>query len=283
MRLASASILLAACLVRTGAAQDSGTEGLVVERTVKRTSIDWLGRREEVQRKERLLIRGGNLAVIDLTFGERLIIRTDRKRIWKADPLARTYAEFSFEEMAARRKAVLDEIRASKARVAGTSDEKEIEDLLQGLDQFASPPEVELRSTGAQRELLLNGDRVRLSVQVNDKLRGPGWLEPLAAAGAFHPFVAQKLKDLGGLPVKGTVRYALFLDRVVEQFEVTSTQAREISDAEFELPQGLTRAPLRGFELPAPRAFSVPPPLKASFKEDDADRPKADGGEKKDK
>ncbi|HLY09003.1 MAG TPA: hypothetical protein VKW04_06840 [Planctomycetota bacterium] len=283
MKSVAWSVLLVASLGRSPAAQESASDGLVVERTVKRTSIDWLGRKEEIQRKERLLIRGGNLAILDLTFGERLIIRTDLKRIWKADPLARTYAEFSFDEAAARRKAALDEIRAAKARVPGTTDEKDLEDMLQGFDQFASPPQLELKATGAQRELILNADRVRLSVQINDKIQAPGWMGALAATGAFHPSVAEKLRALGGLPVKGTIRYALFLDRIVEQFEVTSTQSREIADAEFELPPGLTRAPLRGFEPPPPRAFSVPPVLKASFKEDDGDRPKPDGGEKKDK
>jgi hypothetical protein len=283
MRPLAASILLLAALGLARGEQDSSSEGLVVERTVKRVSIDWLGRKEELQRKERLLIRGGNLAILDLTFGDRLIIRTDRKRIWKVDPLARTYADFSFDEAAARRKAGLDEIRAAKARVPGTADEKELEDILQGFDQFATAPEVELKVSGAQRELILNGDRVRLSVQINDKVRAPGWMEALSATGAFHPAVAQKLKDLGGLPVKGTIRYALFLDRIIEQFEVTSTQSREIADAEFDLPPGLVRAPLRGFEPPPARTFSVPPQLKASFKEDDADRPKANGGEKKDK
>jgi hypothetical protein len=277
-------LLLLAPLLPARAAQDTGApEGLAVERTVKRVTIDWLGRKEEVQRKERLLIRGGSLAIIDLTFGERLVIRADKKRIWKADPLARTYAEFSFEEAAKLRSARLDEIRAAKARVPGTSDEKELDDILQGFDQFASPPQVELKVSESQRELILNGDRVRLSVQVNEKVQAPGWLGALASAGAFHPAVAEKLKALGGLPVKGTIRYALFLDRVVEQFEVTSVQAREIADAEFDLPPGLTRAPLKGFESPPARKFTVPPALKASFKEDEADRPKTDGGEKKDK
>ena len=137
--------------------------------------------------------------------------------------------------------------------------------------------------SGAQRELILNGDRVRVSVQVNDKIQAAGWMEALSAAGAFHPLVALKLKDLGGVPTKGTIRYALFLERIIEQFEVTSVQPREIADAEFELPPGLTRVPLRGFDPPPTRALSTPPTLKPSFKEDDADRPKPDGGEKKDK
>jgi len=283
MKTVVPQVLLLALLAGVGIAQEPSVNGVAVERTVKRVSIDWLGRKQETHRKERLLIQGGNFALIDLTFGERLIIRTDRKTIWKADPLAREYAEFTFDEAAARRKAGLDEIRAAKARVPGTTDEKELDDLLQGFDQFAAPPQVELKSTGAQRELILNGDRVRISVQVNDKIQAPGWLESLAATGAFHPLVAAKLKELGGLPVKGTIRYALFLDRIIEQFEVTSVQPREISDAEFELPPGLTRTPLRGFDPPAKRALSTPPLLKPSFKEDERDRPKPDGGEKKDK
>jgi hypothetical protein len=283
MKTAVWPVLLLAFLPMLGAAQEPPVNGVAVERTVKRISIDWLGRKQEIQRNERLLIKGGNLALIDLTFGERLIIRTDRKKIWKADPLAREYSEFTFDEAAARRKAGLDEIRAARARVPGTTDEKELDDVLQGFDQFAAPPPVELKSSGAQRELILNGDRVRISVQVNDRIQAPGWMEALAATGAFHPSVAEKLKELGGLPVKGTIRYALFLDRIIEQFEVTSIQPREISDAEFELPPGLTRVPLRGFDPPTTRKFSTPPVLKQSFKEDDGDRPKADGGEKRDK
>jgi len=283
MKTAALGILLLALPATAGSAQEPAVNGVAVERTVKRITIDWLGRKEEIQRKERILIKGGNLAILDLTFGERLLIRSDRRKIWKADPLAREYAEFTFEDAAARRKAILDAIRAAKARVPGTSDEKELEELLQGFDQFSSPPQVELKATGAQRELILNGDRVRVSVQVNDKIQAPGWMEALAAAGAFHPLVADKLRELGGIPMKGTLRYVLFMDRIIEQFEVTLVQPREIADAEFDLPPGMTRAPLRGFEPPTPRTFSVPPVLKPSFKEDDADRPKPDGAEKKDK
>ncbi|MBI3855296.1 MAG: hypothetical protein HY293_06360 [Planctomycetes bacterium] len=254
--------------------QDPAPSGVAIERTVRRTTIDWLGRREEIQRKELLLVKGPNLAIIDLTFGERLIIRGDRKKITKADPLAREYAEFSFDEAAALRKAALDGVRAAKARVPGTPDEKELEAILEGFDQFATAPTVELKAEAAQREVIVNGDRVRASVQVNAKLQAPGWMEALAAAGAFHPSVAEKLRGLGGIPVKGTLRYALFLDRVVEQFDVTAAGPREVADAEFELPAGLVRAPLKGFEHPPERKFSRPANLKTSFKEDEGEKPK---------
>jgi hypothetical protein len=272
------TLALAALLL---AAQEPTPSGVAIERTVKRTSIDWLGRRQEVQRKELVLIKGSNVAIIDLTFGERLIIRSDKKTLIKADPLAREYAEFTFAEAAALRKQALDDVRAVKARVAGTADEKELDAVLEGFDQFASPPKVELKVAGAQREVTVNGERVRASVQVNEQLKAPGWMEALAAIGAVHPSVAEKLRELGGVPVKGTLRYSLFLDRVVEQFEATVVQAREVPDAEFEVPPGLTRAPLRGFEQPPDRKLTKPRHLNRSFKEDEADKPKPADGEKK--
>ena len=273
------ALALAAVLL---VAQEPTPNGVAIERTVKRTSIDWLGRRQEVQRKELVLIKGPNVAIIDLTFGERLIIRQDKKKLIKADPLAREYAEFTFDEAAALRKQALDDVRAAKARVPGTADEKELDAILEGFDQFASPPKVELKAAGAQREVILNGDRVRASVQVNEQVKAPGWMEALAAIGAVHPSVAEKLRELGGVPVKGTLRYSLFLDRVVEQFETTKVQAREVPDAEFELPQGLTRAPLRGFEHSPERKLTKPPHLNRSFKEDEAEKPKpSESGEKK--
>ena len=227
-------------------------EGAVTfERSVRLTLVDSLNRRREIHRRERVVVKGGDLAVIDLTFGERLVIRTGQKRIVKADPLGGIYSEYTFDEAAAIRKAALDEIDSARARVPGTADEKELEALLEGFDRFAKPVSADLKSSGADRQVLVNGDRVRLSAQVDENLRAPGVFGALAAAGGFPPEVAAKLRDLGGFPMKGTVRYVLFLDRVIEQFEVTSVKSGEAADADFELPAGLVRVPLRGFERPA--------------------------------
>src|SRR6185295_14696720 len=137
------------------------------------------------------------------------------------------------------------------------------------------------KASGAQREILVNGDRVKASVQVNEQVKAPGWMEALAGIGAFHPSVAEKLRELGGVPVKGTLRYALFNERIVEQFEATSAGSREVADAEFDLPPGLVKAPLKGFDRPADRKLSTPPSLNRSFKEDEGDKPKPEP-EKKD-
>jgi hypothetical protein len=83
--------------------------------------------------------------------------------------------------------------------------------------------------------------------------------------------------------MKGTLRYTLFLDRIVEQFEVTSAVATSISDADFEIPKGLVRTPLKGFERLPARVLSRPSIVKQSFQEDEADKSKTDGGEKKNK
>lgn len=263
-------------LVLAVPAQEPTRTGVAVERTVRRTTIDWLGKREEIQRKELVLIKGSNLAILDLTFGERLIIRSDLKKVYKVDPLAGEYSEFTFDAAAAIRKTALDDVRAAKARVPGTTDEKELEAILEGFDQFAAAPKVELKVAGAQSEVIVNGDRVRASVQVNPQVKAPGWVEALAGIGAVHPSVAEKLRELGGIPVKGTLRYSVFLDRIVEQFDVTSAQAREVPDADFELPAGLTRVPLRGFERPPERKLTTPRQLRQTFKEDEAEKPKPD-------
>jgi hypothetical protein len=259
--------------------------GLVLERTVTLTTLDWLGQKREVRRRERVAVRGTSISVTDLTFGERLVVRPELRRIWKADPLAGTFAEYGFDELAAVRKEMLDELRAAKARVPGTPDEQELGRLLEGLDEYPAPPRVEVRADGPRRELIVNGDRVKASVELDPKLAaGAGWFEALSAAGGFHPAVAEKLRGLGGFPAKGTVRYVLFLDRVIEDFEVTSSRAEAVPDSEFELPRGLRREPLKGFGRPAERRPAKPGVLRKDFKEDEAEKranPLNDG-EKKD-
>jgi hypothetical protein len=269
---AAASLL--AGLLLGGSRQNGPPPGLAVERTVKVTFLDWLGVRRDVQRKESVRIKGANVSVTDRTFGERLILRSDLKKVWKADPLRGEYSEYTFEEVAAIRKAALDEVRAAQARVPGTPDERELATILEGFDQFREPPKVALAASGTRRELTVNDDRVRLAVEVDPALRaGAGYFEALAAVGAFPPAVAEKLRDLGGFPVKGTVRYVLFLERVVEQFEVTSAKEQDVPDAEFELPAGLKKVPLRGFGPAPERRPAKPGPVRRDFKEDDVDRP----------
>lgn len=247
-------------------------QDVVLERNVTATTIDALGRRGEVRRRERLSVRGSDVAITDLTFGERLIIRSDVRRVWKADPMAGTYSELSFEDVAKLRKAAIEELLACKARVPGTSEEKELGATLEGLERWETEPTAELKSAGTKREIVLNGDRVRLSADVDAAISAPGYFEALGALGAFPPAVGAKLKELGGFPVKGTFRYALFMDRVIESFEGTMAKPGPAPAADFELPPGLTKVPLKGLERPAERRPTKPGEVRRSFGEDDGDR-----------
>ena len=269
MRLLGALAAFLAAVQDPAPAPKGSPPGLALERSVRATYIDWLGRKREVQRKESVLIRGSNLVVNDLTYGEKLIIRTDLKKVWRADPLGGHYSEYSFDEAAAIRKASLDELRSVKARVPGTKDEKELDDLLEGYDQFATPPKVELSSDKLKRELILNGAFVRLSADIDPKVPADGYIEALSSIGAFHPAVAEALKGLGGMPVKGKIRYVLFMDRVVEEFDVTSVKSQEVADSEFDLPKGLTKIPLKGFGRPPERKPAKPVLAPRDYKEED--------------
>lgn len=255
------------------------SSGITVERTVHAVHIDLLGRRREYRRAETLFIRGSALAIEDRTFGGRLIIRPDRRTVVRIDRAAGEYAEYTFEEVETIRRAALDEIQACRDRVAGTVEERELGTLLEAYDRYAQPPRAEVRARDGRREVLVNGDRVRVSVEGEPAVREvQGYWEAFAAAGAFPPQVVPRLRELGGFPARATVRYVLFLERVVEQFEVTSVRAGPIPDAEFEVPAGLSKVPLRGFAPASERRPPKPASLRRTFKEDEAERPQ----EKKD-
>ena len=59
-----------------------------------------LGRRREIHRTETVAVQGGRVSITDHTFGERLIILPERKRVLKADLLAGVYSELTFDEIA---------------------------------------------------------------------------------------------------------------------------------------------------------------------------------------
>jgi len=242
--------------------------GLQIERTVHAVYLDWLGRKREVERRETVLVKGSNLVIHDLTYGEKLILRTDQKKVWSVDPLGGHYSEYSFDEVAAIRKAAMDELRSVKAHVPGTKDEKGIDDLLEGYDQFPAAPKVELVADQTKREVVLNGMFVRASFEIDPKTPPGGYFEALASIGAFPPAMTEVLRTLGGLPVKGRIRYVLFMDRVIEDFEVTSVKAKEVTDSDFEIPPGLAKVPLKGFGRPPERKPLKPAQFRPDFSED---------------
>lgn len=271
--MTSALLTLLLALPQSTATPAAEGAGISIDRTVRLTRIDWLGRRREIHRKETLTIQGGRFSITDHTFGEKLVILTGEKRVRKADVLAGVYSELTFDQIADVRNRVLAGVQDAKARVPGTPGEKELESLLQAYGRFAALPRAELRIRGARREVILNGDRVRLSVEVDpSRPAPPGLFEGLIMIGAFHPEVASKLKDLGGLPVRGTLRYVLFLDRVIERFEVTAVRTGEVPASAFALPEGLKKIPLKGFGPAPERKPAKPAKFERSFREDELDK-----------
>lgn len=243
--------------------------GVELERNVTRVSIDVLGRRQELRRKERLLIRDDVLLIQDLTFGERWILRPAEKKIQHVDPLLGQSSELSYELLGQIRRAAFDGIRAARERVPGTTDQADLDALLEGFDQFKSEPVVESRVSEGRREIVLNGDRIRASFQGDAAGKAPGWFVALASTGAFPPGVAAALRELPALPLKGTLRYVFLMERVIEQFEITRTLSRGISDAELAVPAGLQKVLMPGVQRPEERRPAKPASVPQDFKEDE--------------
>lgn len=256
--------LVGLALLAAASPQESPVRGTVIERTVRAVHRDPLDRARETGREERVHIRPDRLCIEDLTFGTRLIIRHDRGLVWIVDAVSGTYSELTFEAVAARRKEKLDEIEAARDRVKGSADEGPLTDLLKGLGRWPKAPVAEVKDTGERAEvagracegraLILDGDIHYFEVLVDPSLRGAmAAFEQLAAIGAYPPEIATGIAKLGGFPLRGTVRAALFLDRVTLTLDTTAVRVEEVPDDVFLLPGGLRKTVLKGFEAdPAP-------------------------------
>ncbi len=256
-------------------------DDLTLERRTRLVAYDPVDRPREVQRDERLKMQGAKIAIEDLTFGTRFIIRGDKKLVWIADPLAGTYSELTFEQITKRRAEMIAEIVKAKERVAGSDDEKVLANLLAALGEFPSPPRVAVAGNAKAdgiagrvcvgKEVMLDGTIQRLNVLVDPTMKTK-YFELMSAIGGYPPAVAQALDQLGGFPLRGTMRYALFMDRVMETFDTTSIKTDAIPEKDFDLPDGLRKIPLAGFEPVAVKKPEKPKDFTRSFKEDDIDR-----------
>lgn len=262
--------------------QEGATPGFVLQRAVRLKIADLTGRESETHRTERVKIRGDRVSIDDETFGRRLIIRPDLGLAWVVDLVDRTYSEVTFDAVAKRRTAVVADLRAALARVEGSIDAGPISDTLLRLGELDGLP-VSIRSTGKTekvggrdavgREIRLGDGISYINVLVDPGLEGAlGYFDALARLGAFNPAVAGRLKELGGFPVRGDVRYALFFDLVKASEEVTSAARADLADADFERPAGLARVPLASVEPPAWTPPPKPKNFARSFTEDEIDR-----------
>ncbi len=243
-------------------------EGFVLERDVELVYLDTLDRKREIHRRERVSYQAGNLLVEDLTFGEKLLVRSGEKSVWVIDTLAGTWSKLEFDEIRKRQSEVLSEISGTRKRVPGTADEKSLTQMLEGYGRFDKPPSVELRTPGKTREVLgrscsrkdlyVNGNIRRISVYVDPSIPGEGYLQVLSKFGAFSKEESDALKGIGGLPVEGVLRYVHFLDRVLARIRVTSVRTETLSPDIFQPPTQGKEVPLARFEKPVPRDIKPP-------------------------
>lgn len=260
-----------------------GRQGFVIERKVHLKTWDLVRREAEIRRVERLKIAPGAVAIEDVTFGTTLVIRTDRKVVVRIDPLAKTWSEVSFGAVAARREAAMKELREARERVPGTRDAEEIDKTLQQLGEIPEGTGVELREAKGEtllgraclgREVVVGKDR-RILVQVDPGLSGAlAFFDALAQIGAFPPAVAARLKELGGFPLKGEMRYSLFLKMATATEEVVSAAAAELPASDFEAPAGFTRVPFEGVDAVEAKPPEKPKNFEKSYREDEIDRGK---------
>src|SRR5262245_46054622 len=99
------------------------TDGVVVDRRAKLKSRDTVGRASEIVRRETVKIQNGNVAIDDVTFGTRLVIRPDKKLAWVIDMQGGTYSELTFDDVARRRAQELAQLAEAKKRDRGTRDD----------------------------------------------------------------------------------------------------------------------------------------------------------------
>ena len=263
--------------------QESAASGFVIQRTVRLKIADLTGRESEIHRTERVKIRGAKVSIEDETFGRGLIIRPDLGLAWVIDRVDGTYSEVTFDAVAKRRAEVSKELRSALRRVEGSSEAGPLSDTLLRLGELPEGMPVSVHSTeraekvggrdAVGREIRL-GDRISyINVLVDPTLEGAlGYFEALAKLGAFNPAVAERLKQLGGFPVRGEVRYALFFDLVKSSEDVSSAVRADVAEAEFEKPPGLAKVPLAAIDPAAWKSPAKPKDFKRSFAEDEIDR-----------
>jgi len=243
-----------------GATQEpSAGDALLLEWDVRRIERDWMDRRAEVHRRERITLMPDRMRVEDLTFGGAWIVRRDAGKVWKIDEDRGRYCELTFEQVRARQGEIAGILEAAAERVAGTEDERDLRRILEGMGRYSAQPRVELRDTGEKtallgrdcvgKEVVVDGEIHLMSVFVDPaRPEGADFFRLLSDVGAFHPEVAAALDRLGGTPMRGVLRYLEFGTRVTQEVEVVRLEKTTALNGLFERLEGLERCPWQGFE-----------------------------------
>ncbi len=229
---------------------------VVVERTaiVKTTRVD--GRVETVPRRERVSIKDGNVRIEDLDLAEAWILRVDKGVLWYVDARSGTYAEVPFDLVRERRLELVAQVQDCAKRVTDKDLSARYQEMLMQLGATDGAPETS--ATGEKADIAGRPcERIAIKagrIQVMDALAAkgcPGAAEYWKALGridAFSPAVAEALAKDGLFPMKGKTRMTFLLARVERTEEVTKVEERACDAADFDLPAGLVKFELPGFE-----------------------------------
>jgi hypothetical protein len=262
------SLLAIAAFAAAGAAAPAD---VTVLRDVRQETVTFSERTQRVRREERIRAQAERVRFDDLTLGQSLIVRLDRREVTHLNRLRKTFSTLTFDALAARRAAALDGVRGARDLVQDTPDAARLDAILAGFGLFrAGIPKVERKDAG-EKATIAGREAARVRVDVNGEARLDLWLadapaeakaylNALAALQAVPPGVAEALLAAPGLPLREDSRYAWFLDRIHVQAEATAWDASPIPAAEFEVPAGWTPAPFVLLPEDESKEVVLPPP-----------------------
>jgi hypothetical protein len=205
-------------------------------------------------REEQIRIQADKVRIDNLTLGQALIIRLDRKQVIQLNLLRKTASEQTFDQFAARRSVAIEGVRRARDRVRDTPEAVRLDGILREFGIFAGAPPGVIRRPVGEKAVIAGREAARVRIEVGGEARLDLWLtegfpeakvyvDALAAFQAVPPDVAEALRQGPGLPLREDSRYAWFLDRIHVRAETKTVETDPIPAAEFEVPAGYKPAP----------------------------------------
>lgn len=215
---------------------------VTVERTAKIIATDTLGEESRIHCTQVLTVAEDRLRIEDTTFGVVTLIRVDLGKIWKFDRFLKVVFEADLKEWNAAHAEELERIRAGRAAVKGTDEEKRLTRLLVAFGAYDGTPEVETRKEEKRRRVVVDGKQTVARMTLDAEQPCGNHYKVLSKAGAFHPAVGKAMAGLKGTPMSGHERYVLLGKSYRVDFDVTSVKSGKAEKDLFAPPNGYARA-----------------------------------------
>jgi hypothetical protein len=253
------------------AAVPAASADVTLLREVRQETVTFAERTQRSRSEERIRAQADRVRIDNLTLGQSLVVRLDRREVIHLNLLRKTASALTFDALAARRAAALDGVRGARDLVRDTPDAARLDTVLRGFGVFlAGPPKVERRASGEKATIAgreashvrvdVNGEALLDLWMADTPAEAVAYLHALAALQAVPPGVAETLLASPGLPLREDSRYAWFLDRIHVQAEATGVDVAPIPAAEFEIPAGFKPAPFVLLPEDEAKEVVLPPP-----------------------